>query len=81
MQKPMETNLYHLSSDERKKLGIESLPDSLGEAILEAEKSAIVKKTLGDHVFPRFMELKKKEWEDYRIQLTKYELDKLLPIL
>lgn len=78
---PMEKNLYHLSGEERKEFGINSLPGSLGEAILFAEKSQIVKKSLGDHVFKRFIELKKKEWEDYRIQLTKYELDNLLPIL
>ncbi len=78
---PMEKNLYHLSSREREEMGIESLPSSLGEAVLIAEKSELVKRALGDHVFSRFIELKKKEWEDYRIQLTKYELDKLLPVL
>jgi glutamine synthetase len=81
LPEPMEKNLYHLSGEERKELGIESLPDSLGEAILVAEQSELVKKALGDHVFTRFVTLKKNEWEDYRIQLTKYELDKLLPIL
>ncbi len=77
----MEKNLYHLSGNERKELGIESLPDSLGEAVLITEQSELVRKALDLHVFSRFIELKKKEWEDYRIQLTKYELDKLLPIL
>ncbi|MDH5661963.1 MAG: glutamine synthetase family protein [Elusimicrobiota bacterium] len=81
LAEPMEKNLYHLSAAERKELGIESLPDSLGEAVLIAEQSELVKKALGEHVFTRFIDLKKKEWEDYRIQLTKYELDKLLPIL
>jgi glutamine synthetase len=81
LPEPMEKNLYHLSSAERKELGIESLPDSLGEAVLIAEQSELVKKALGEHVFTRLIDLKKKEWEDYRIQLTKYELDKLLPIL
>ena len=78
---PMEKNLYHLSFEERKKLGIDSLPDSLGEAIAIAEQSELIKRSLGDHIFSRFIELKKKEWEDYRIQLTKYELDKLFSIL
>lgn len=81
LPEPMEKNLYHLSGEERKELGIGSLPDSLGEAVLITEQSELVKKALGKHVFGRFIELKKKEWEDYRIQLTKYELDKLLPIL
>lgn len=81
LPEPMEKNLYHLSSVERKELEIDSLPDSLGEAVLLAEESELVKKALGEHVFSRFIELKRKEWEDYRIQLTKYETDKLLPIL
>ena len=77
----MEKNLYDLSSKERKELGIESLPDSLGEAILVTEQSELIKRALGNHIFSRFIELKKNEWEDYRIQVTKYELDKFLPIL
>ncbi len=81
IKEPMETNLYHLTDEERKKLGVESLPDSLGEAIKEAEKSELIKKALGDHVFKRFIELKKKEWEEYRIQVTEYEIKKYLPIL
>jgi glutamine synthetase len=81
LPEPMEKNLYHLSSAERKELGIESLPDSLGEAILLTEQSALVKKALGEHIFTRFIDLKKREWENYRIQITKYELENLLPIL
>jgi glutamine synthetase len=78
---PIEKNLYHLTPEERKKMGVESLPDSLGEAIAITEGSELVRRALGEHVFSRFVNLKKKTWEDYRIQLTKYELDKLLPIL
>jgi len=81
MPKPMEKNLYHLSSQERKDAGIESLPDSLGEAISLTEASELMRSALGEHVFSRFVALKKKEWEDYRIQLTRYEIENLLPIL
>jgi glutamine synthetase len=77
----MEENLYHLTEEERKQAGIESLPSSLGEAITLAENSELVQRALGKHVFNRLIELKKKEWEDYRIQITEYELDKYLPIL
>ncbi|MFH1753655.1 MAG: glutamine synthetase family protein [Candidatus Omnitrophota bacterium] len=78
---PIDKNLYHLTDKERKSMGIESLPDSLGAAIAITENSKLVEKALGDHIFPRFIELKKKEWEEYRIQVTQYELDKFLPIL
>jgi len=78
---PMDQNLYHLSDDERKEKGIETLPDSLGTAIAITEKSNLVRKTLGDHIFPRFITLKKKEWDDYRIRVPQHELDKYLSIL
>jgi len=78
---PMEQNLYHLTDIERKERGIEILPDSLGHAIAITESSELVKKTLGSHIFPRFIEIKKKEWDDYRVQVSRYELDKYLPIL
>lgn len=81
LSEPMEKNLYNLSDEERKELGIKSLPGSLGEAILITEQSEFVKKALGNHVFARFVKLKKQEWEDYRIQLTGYEIDKFLPML
>ncbi len=81
LPKPMDKNLYHLTDEERKKAGIESLPHSLGEAISLAENSELVRKTLGEHVFSRFIQLKKWEWEEYRIQVTQYELEKFLPIL
>lgn len=81
LTEPMEKNLYHLNEEERKGLGIEALPDSLGAAINITEQSELVKRALGEHVFSRFIELKKREWEDYRIQLTRYEMEKFLPIL
>ncbi|HOO56909.1 MAG TPA: glutamine synthetase family protein [bacterium] len=78
---PMEQNLYNLTDAERSDLGIESLPDSLGAAITTLESSELMKKALGDHVFNRFVELKKKEWDNYRIQVNQYELDTLLPVI
>lgn len=81
LPEPMQKNLYHLSDEERKARGIDSLPGSLGEAVSITENSELVRRALGEHVFTRFIELKKKEWEDYRIQVTQYELDKYLSIL
>jgi len=79
--KPMDKNLYHLTEAERKEQSIETLPDNLGHAIAITENSELVKKILGNHIFPRFIELKKKEWDDYRIQVPQYELDKYLSTL
>ena len=81
LSESIEKNLYHLSDEERKTLGVESLPDNLSHALAFTEKSKLVRKTLGEHIFTRFIELKKKEWEEYRTQVTEYELTKYLPIL
>lgn len=78
---PMDQNLYHLTDAQRKEKKIETLPDSLGQAIALTEGSELVKKTLGEHIFSRFIELKKKEWNEYRIRVPQHELDKYLSIL
>jgi glutamine synthetase len=81
LPEPMEKNLYHLSPDERRRLGIEQLPETLGEAIEIAAESELVLQTLGEHTFTRFIEIKRQEWEDYRSQLSQWELERYLPIL
>ncbi|HET6454235.1 MAG TPA: glutamine synthetase family protein [Armatimonadota bacterium] len=81
LPEPMETNLYHLTDAERKQAGIESLPASLGEALAVTEQSELVRQTLGDHAFERFIEVKKWEWDEFRVQVTEWELRKFLPIL
>ena len=78
---PVEENVYAMTEEERKKRGIGSLPASLSEAIQLTEKSGLVRKALGDHVFDAFIENKKIEWDQYRTQVTEYELKKYLPIL
>lgn len=57
------------------------MPASLLEAILLTEKSEVVRKALGDHVFNAFIKNKKTEWDHYQTQVTDYELKKCLPIL
>jgi glutamine synthetase len=78
---PMETNLYHLTSEQRRERGIVSLPETLGEAIDALAESELAQKALGPHIFDRYVELKRKEWDDYRVQLTSWELDRYLAVL
>jgi glutamine synthetase len=77
----MERNLYRLTAAERKEQGITSLPESLGEAIDELEGSDLMRRALGDHIFPRYVELKRKEWDEYRVQVTEWEKDRYLAAL
>jgi len=81
LPEPIEENVYEMSPQERERRGIGTLPGSLAEAIQLAEKSEIVRKALGDHVFYIFIQNKKIEWDNYRTQVTDYELKKYLPIL
>ena len=67
---PMETNLYHLTAEQRRERGIVSLPETLGEAIDELSQSELARKALGPHIFDRYVEIKRKEWDEYRVQLT-----------
>jgi glutamine synthetase len=78
---PMETNLYHLTAEQRRERGIVSLPETLGEAIDELSQSDLVRKALGDHIFDNYVKLKRGEWDDYRVQLTEWELERYLPAL
>ena len=81
LPEPVEQNIYLMSEEERRKLGIASLPGSLIEAIQLTEKSKLMRKTLGDHVFNSFIASKKVEWDDYRKCVHPYEIDRFLPIL
>src|SRR6476469_2784710 len=81
LPEPMEQNLYHLTPEEREKRGIEELPETLGEAIELAAESELVLRVLGEHAFNRFVEIKRAEWEDYRVQVTPFEIEQFLPIL
>jgi glutamine synthetase len=78
---PMETNLYHLTPEQRKERGIVSLPETLGEAVDALAGSELVRKALGPHIFDRYVELKRAEWDEYRVQLTEWELKKYLSVL
>jgi glutamine synthetase len=81
LPEPMETNLYHLTPEQRRERGITSLPETLGEAIDELSQSELARNALGKHIFERYVELKRKEWDEYRVQLTKWELERYLPVL
>ena len=78
---PVELDVYLLNEEERRKMGIACLPDSLYAAIELTAKSKLVREAFGDALFEKFIENKRIEWDGYRIQVTQYELTKYLPIL
>ena len=72
-------NLYDLSRDEQRDLGVDSLPDSLDKALDEMEASDLVRDALGDHIFEWFLRNKRSEWNEYQRQVTPFELETYLP--
>jgi glutamine synthetase len=81
LPEPVELDIYHLSEAERERHGIKELPGSLHEAVMEVEKSALVREALGDHIFNKFLENKKIEWDRFRTHVSTYEIERYLPIL
>ena len=78
---PANDNIYNMSGEQRERAKIKSLPEDLLEAIKITEKSELVKKALGDELFNFFIRNKKLEWDEYKAQVTQYEIEKYLPIL
>ncbi|MEA3345098.1 MAG: type I glutamate--ammonia ligase [Chloroflexota bacterium] len=75
---PEEENLYDL--DLARAQHMEVLPGSLDEALEELAKDSLVQKALGQHVYEQFMEAKTQEWNEYRLQVTPWEVERYLPI-
>jgi len=81
LRRPIEKNIFTMSDEEKAKLDIHHLPNSLENAIKSAQKSELVRETLGDHVFDKLIENKWIEWDQYRINVSNYETEKYLPWL
>ncbi|MDD5021153.1 MAG: type I glutamate--ammonia ligase [Endomicrobiaceae bacterium] len=73
-----EANIYDMSIEERKKLGIDNLPHNLINAVLALKDNELMKQTLGEHAFNMYIEAKIKEWDEYRIRVHQWEIDQYL---
>jgi len=78
--KPVEENIYQLDSESLDSKNIKILPTSLWNALTALKKNELVKDTLGEHLFERYVDVKTKEWDTFRQQVTKWELDTYLSI-
>ena len=71
-----DVNIYELTEEQLTQRGIGHLPDSLHSAVEEMKQDALVRDVLGEHIFPRYVDAKEKEWEEYRTRVTEWETDK-----
>jgi len=81
LPEPVETDIFEMDEKARAEAGITSLPGSLYEALQIVQKSELVRETLGEHIFEKFVENKKVEWDRFRIHVSQYEIDRYLPML
>ena len=77
---PTEFNAFEYTPEELENKGIKTLPTSLWEAYHALEKDDVVKNALGDFVYNQFYNIKRAEWDDYRIQVFDYERERYLNI-
>lgn len=77
---PVEENLYEFDDQKLAKHNVQMLPGSLGEAMEELQRDEVVQDALGEHVYERFIEAKRIEWDEYRKYVTQWELDRYLEV-
>jgi glutamine synthetase len=77
---PINKNIFTMSHRERRHLRIDELPGNLSEALDELEKDALVRETLGEHLFEHFVAAKREEWLDYIKQVSPWEVNRYLTI-
>jgi len=74
--KPVEEDVYEFDEAKLETHKIDTLPASLGEAILELKKDKVIQEALGGHTYPIYIAAKKAEYDEYRLQVTSWELEK-----
>ena len=75
---PVDENVYHMSPQKRSELGIKELPSTLKEALDELSTDSLLKDTLGEHLFEAFIDYKMKDWSQYSLYITPWEITKYL---
>jgi glutamine synthetase len=75
---PVTDDVYHWNAAERQAHGVDVLPGTLEEALNELEQDELLKKTLGEHVYSAYIRAKRAEWDEYRIHVTNWEVDRYL---
>jgi glutamine synthetase len=74
---PAEENLYQMDSV---RAGLSTLPGSLGDAIQALKQDDVIQSALGQHVYERYVEAKTQEWNEYRLYVSQWELDRYLTV-
>ena len=74
----INANIFALTAKERKELHIDQLPGTLLEAVEELEKDTFIQDVLGEHIAGKYIDAKRKEWHEYRSQVSEWEIQEYL---
>lgn len=74
----VDQNLFAMTKEEIQNMGIESLPETLDEALIFMQKEPLVKNILGEHAYKAYLACKKKEWDEYKTYVSRWELDRYM---
>jgi len=77
---PVEENIYTLDSESLVEKNIDILPGSLGQALYELKKDTLLREVLGGHLFERYVDVKTREWDEFKKQVTSWEIKTYLDI-
>jgi len=77
---PVEENIYTLDDESLATKNIDVLPGSLGDALYQLKKDELMREVLGEHLFERYIDVKTKEWDEFKKQVTSWEIDTYLDI-
>ncbi|WP_144905050.1 type I glutamate--ammonia ligase [Halobellus captivus] len=75
---PVRENIYEFDEAKREEYGIDMLPANLGEAVAALEADEDIQEALGEHVYEKFVEAKTQEYDEFRIDVSQWELDRYL---
>ncbi len=75
---PIYLNLFNCGKEKRKEEGIGNLPSNLGEALKALSQDEVIKESLGEHIYDKFVKIKKNEWDEYRAYVTDWEIKRYL---
>lgn len=75
---PVNQNIYLMTDEQRRRLGIDPLPGTLAEALAELRRDLVVREALGEHIYHHFLEAKEIEWEIYRAHVHQWEIEQYL---
>ncbi|RDI71634.1 type I glutamate--ammonia ligase [Halopelagius longus] len=75
---PVRENIYEFDEKKREEYGIETLPSNLGEAVEALEGDEVVQSALGEHIYEKFVEAKSQEHDEFRVDVSQWELDRYL---